>query len=105
MRVLGEAGVPASAVYDTRDLFNDPHLLERDFVKWVEHEGVGRVRILGWPARLSKSHVEIEAAPILGRHTAEVLAQDLGLGTQEAQSLRDRGILGDEGLPPARPSK
>jgi formyl-CoA transferase len=97
MRRLAEAGVPASAVLDTLDLYNDSHLLERGFVKTVEHETMGPIRLLGWPPRLSGSGVELEAAPLLGRHTAEVLRDELALSEQEIAELRARGVIGAEG--------
>ena len=97
MRLLAEAGVPASAVLDTFDLHNDPHLLERGFVRTVEHETMGSIRLLGWPPRLSKSAVEMEAAPLLGRHTAEVLEGELDLTEAEVAELRARGVIGSEG--------
>lgn len=99
MRKLGEAGVPASAVFDTLDLFNDPHLLERGFVNTLEHETLGPIRLLGWPARMSASEVEMKSAPFLGRHTDQVLSEDLGLSGDEIRELRRSGILGDEGAP------
>ena len=98
MRLLAEAGVPASAVLDTLDLHNDPHLLERGFVRTVEHETMGSIRLLGWPPRLSKSAVEMEAAPLLGRHTAAVLeGGQLDLTAAEVAELRARGVIGSEG--------
>jgi formyl-CoA transferase len=96
MQRLGEAGVPCSAVLDTRDLFRDPHLLEREFVHWVEHPTHGRVPLLGWPARMSASRVELEAAPLLGRHTADVIRADLGLGEAEIRALREQGVIPEE---------
>ena len=97
MRLLAEAGVPASAVLDTTDLHNDPHLVARGFVKTVEHETMGPIRLLGWPARLSASDVEMQAAPLLGRHTGEVLMGELGLGESDVADLRARGVVGSEG--------
>jgi len=94
MKRLAGAGVPCSAVLDTRDLFEDPHLLARGFVKTVEHGVRGPVRLLGWPPRMSASQVEIEAAPLLGQHTAEVLSEDLGLDRAEIRALRERGVIG-----------
>ena len=93
MKRLGEAGVPCSAVLDTSDLHSDPHLRARGFVKTVEHAELGPVPLLGWPARLSKSEVEIEAAPLLGQHTAEVVKRDLGLGDGEVRELGDKGVI------------
>ena len=96
MRLLGQKGVPASAVFDTIDLFNDPHLVERGFVKDVPHAKRGSVRLLAWPARMSESSVPIEPAPLLGSHTDEVLRADLGLSPDEIAALRSSGALGNE---------
>ncbi len=96
MKLLGEAGVPASAVLDTVDLFQDPHLQERGFVQTVDHESHGPVPMLGAPMRLSDSHVPIRAAPLLGRHTDSVLADELDLPQSRIDQLRADGVLGAE---------
>ncbi|MDP6377104.1 MAG: CoA transferase [Pseudomonadales bacterium] len=93
MRELAEGGVPASAVLDTRDLFHNAHMNERGFVQTVEHEVHGKVKVLGWPARMSESEVPIVAAPRLGRHSREIVAQDLGLDAAEIDSLIQQGII------------
>jgi len=94
MRILGEASVPCSAVLDTYDLYRDPHLLERGFVKKVEHPELGQAPLLGFPTRMSESSVEISRAPYLGEHGDEVLREDLDLGAAELTALRDAGVLG-----------
>jgi formyl-CoA transferase len=94
MRRLGEAGVPCSAVLDTRDLYRDPHLLARDFIKHVEHPELGEVPLLGFAARMSRSAVELKRAPTVGEHSDEVLRADLGLGDDELGTLRKSGVLG-----------
>ncbi len=93
MRRLGEASVPCSAILDTRDLYRDPHLLERGFVKRVEHPELGEVPLLGFPTRMSESSVEITRAPYLGEHSDQVLSGDLDLGPEELQALRAEGIV------------
>lgn len=94
MKILSEGDVPASAVYDSMDLFKDKHLIERGFIHEVEHETRGTIRLLGWPARLSASKVPITAASTLGKHTTEVIAADLGLSDAEMLELRDQGAFG-----------
>lgn len=96
MHTLCEGGVPASAVFDTTDLFNDPHLAARGFLHKIQHEELGEVPLLGWPARLSESQVPIVAAPLLGKHTVEVLTDDLGIDAAELTRLREAGIVGKE---------
>ena len=70
-------------------------LLERGFVHTIEHEELGPIRLLGWPARMSESHVDIQASPLLGKHTEEVLAEDLGLEEDAIRALREAGAIGD----------
>ena len=94
MRLLAEAGVPASAVLDTSDLYDNPHLLERGFVHEVEHAEVGKVRLLGWAPRLSASQVPLKAAPLLGEHSRQVVGADLGLSDAALDDLVAEGVIG-----------
>ncbi len=98
MTALASAGVPASAVFDTKDLFDDPHLNERGFVKSLQRAGREDVKVLGWPARMSKSSVEVEPAPLLGWHNDEVLVEELGFTPEELDTLRAQGVIGSERL-------
>ena len=93
MRLLCEGGVPASAVLDTKDLYTNPHLVERGFIHELEHPEVGPIRLLGWPARMSESEVPITAAPIHGADTRSVLADDLSLAGDELDKLVAAGII------------
>ena len=45
------------------------------------------------PLRMSASPTNLRAAPLLGQHTAEVLAADLGLTGPELDALRDEGAI------------
>jgi crotonobetainyl-CoA:carnitine CoA-transferase CaiB-like acyl-CoA transferase len=93
MAHLGEAGVPCAAVLDTKDLYDDPHLNERGFVHTLEHPQHGKVRLLGWAPRMSRSSVDLERAPLLGEHTDRVLGRELGLDADELGRLRAAGIV------------
>jgi crotonobetainyl-CoA:carnitine CoA-transferase CaiB-like acyl-CoA transferase len=93
MERAGDAGVPAAAVLDTKELHNDPHLLERGFVQTVDHPIHGEVPLLGFAPHMSASEVAIKAAPLLGEHTNQVLTDELGLEPEEIRSLREAGVL------------
>ncbi len=93
MKELGDAGVPISAVLDTTDLFNDPHLTSRDFIQTVEHAAEGPIDLMRWPPLMSSNKVPLLAAPLLGQHSAEVLAADLGMGDGELDALRAAGVI------------
>ena len=96
MASLAGAGICASHVYETHELFSDPHLQARGFIHDLEHADHGSIRLLGWPARMSKSSVPISAAPLLGEHTDEVISGELGLDEQAIARLRADGAIGRE---------
>jgi formyl-CoA transferase len=93
LRELADAGIAASAIMDTSDLFRDPHLTERGFVQQIEHPVYGDVLLLDKPFRLEKSDVPLRAAPALGADTDEVLSAELGLGPDELAALRSQGVI------------
>ena len=99
MKIVGDAGVPASAVFDTLELYNDPHLNARGFVQTIDHDVFGEKKMLGAPIRMSSGSVKLKAAPSLGRHTDEVLAQDLDLDEEKIKGLREAGVLGTHPMP------
>ena len=93
MTALAEAGVAASAIMDTHDVFHYPHLRARNFVQEVPHPEHGSVLLLDKPFRLTGSDVPLRAAPLLGADTDTVLAADLGLGAEDLAALRNEGII------------
>jgi len=93
MAELGKAGVPCGAVLDTAEILEDPHLNARGQIHTIEHATRGRVRLPGCPVRLSASPAPTTPPPLAGQHTAEVLAELLGLSTDEIADLRARGVV------------
>lgn len=73
---LQEAGIPAAPVLTHDQLFTHPQTLAREMVVEVEHEKAGRTRTLGVPIKMSETPGAVRyAAPVLGQHTDEVLAE------------------------------
>ena len=101
METLAGAGVPCSAVYDTADIFNDRHLNARNQIRTYTHPTVGEVTMQAPPIHLSDSDVELVPAPLLGQHSFEILAQELGMSTGDLSALAEKRIVG---APPAAPS-
>ena len=54
MRIIGEAGVPAGAVFDTLELMNDPSLAERGIMQTIEHPTTGKVQDAGLAGALRR---------------------------------------------------
>lgn len=96
METLAAAGVPCSAVYDTADILEDRHLNARNMIRTIHHPQAGDFQLLAPPVHLSDSEVDLVRAPLLGEHTAEVIARELGLANDDIRALGDRGVLGLE---------
>jgi formyl-CoA transferase len=93
MRILCEGGVAASAVYDTMEVMNDPHLRARGFIETVEHPAQGAVTLMNSPLRMSESQVPLRPAPLLGADTDDILGVELGLTAAELSDLRACGAI------------
>src|SRR5438876_668630 len=77
-----------------QEVVADPHLNARGQVHTIEHATRGRFRLPGCPVRLSASEAPTTPAPLAGEHTAQVLAEVLGLSADEVSKLRVEGVLG-----------
>ena len=95
MTRLGQAGVPVSAVFDTTEVFNDPHLNARNFFTTLDHPTKGELLVMNSPIRMSESEVPMARAPLVGEHTREVLAAELGLSQGDIDELIDKGAAAD----------
>jgi crotonobetainyl-CoA:carnitine CoA-transferase CaiB-like acyl-CoA transferase len=99
VRELQKAGVPCSLLQTYDQVFNDPHLLARNYFVDAPHAKVGAVRQLGSPMRFSETPVQIKrAGPLLGEDTNDVL-RELGLGPQQIAELVEQGVVVDACVP------
>ena len=78
----------------TQDLYTNQHLVERGFVHEVNHPVHGKIKLLGWPVKMSESNVPLIPAPQLGEHTSEVLSAELGLTDEEVERLVQSSVVG-----------
>ncbi len=89
---LEAADIPCGPINFVDEALNDPHLLARGFIVALEHP-VGTVKSVGNPIHLSATPVTYRRPPpLLGQHTAEVLA-DLGYSSGEVARLRQVGAV------------
>jgi formyl-CoA transferase len=87
MRILGEAGVPAGAVFDTMELYNDPVLRKQDVFVTLPHPVRGEFTMPGCPVRMSDSPNAPVAAPLLGSNNADVYGNLLGYSEEKIAEL------------------
>lgn len=94
---LEAEGVPSGPVYDLAQVYADPHVQAREMVVTRPHPTAGDVRMIGVPVKLSRTPGGVyRAAPRLGEHTAEVLAE-LGLPAGKIAALETAGVTAPRG--------
>ena len=98
MRALQDAGVPCGAVLDGREMLFDPHLRARSFFQAQEHHpstGIPPLPYSGPPWRMSETPLPPpQAAPLLGQHNRETLADLLGRTEAQMRRLEDNAVIG-----------
>ena len=91
--MLEKAGVLCAPVNHSRDLFEDPHIIANDFVSVHDSIDLGELKQRGIVIKLSKTPgIAERAAPGLGQHTEEVIAE-LGYTSEQIQDLKKRRII------------
>lgn len=91
---LEDAGVPAAPIWDIARVAASEHAAHRGLVQSVEHPVAGTVGVVPQPVHFSAAARSTDlAAPTLGQHTDEILADDLGLSAQEIADLRASGVV------------
>ncbi|MBX5468154.1 MAG: CoA transferase [Firmicutes bacterium] len=92
MRILGAAGVPAGAVFDTLEISHDAALRRRGMIAEVEHPQRGRYTVPGFPIQIDGVRVELTPSPLVGEHNQAVWGK-MGLETGELRRLAAQGII------------
>jgi crotonobetainyl-CoA:carnitine CoA-transferase CaiB-like acyl-CoA transferase len=93
MRVLGGAGVPAGAIFDTMELTEEADFERRGIMQTMEHPIAGPFKMPGWPVRLGGRTPDVKPSPLLGQHTSEVLSEWLGLHADQIDQLGKDKII------------
>jgi crotonobetainyl-CoA:carnitine CoA-transferase CaiB-like acyl-CoA transferase len=93
MKLIGAAGVPAGAVFDTLELMNDPSFAQRGIMQTIDHPTTGKVKMPSWPVRFDGTPPKVKPSPQLGQHVDDVLGSWLGMGVKDLAALREEGIV------------
>ncbi|MBI3953853.1 MAG: CoA transferase [Chloroflexi bacterium] len=100
MRILQGHGVPAAAVLDNREVYEDPHFVSRGFFQPVVHPDLPPIPLPGVVWKMSETPGGIHRyPPRLGEHNALVLKEILGLTAAAYRELEAEQYIGDTPLP------
>jgi crotonobetainyl-CoA:carnitine CoA-transferase CaiB-like acyl-CoA transferase len=93
LRMLEEAGVPATPVNRVDQVLNDPQTAARAMVERVVHPRLGEIPVVGTPVKFSRMRPGVRRpAPLQGEHTDEVLAE-LGYSPEAVAELRAHKVI------------
>ena len=91
---LRAVGVPCGPINTVAEALTDPHTLARDMVRTVKHPKTGDLKMVGIPFRMNGTPPSIRRAPpLLGQHTDEVLAGELGMSAERIAQLRAENVI------------
>lgn len=90
---LDGAGVPAGAINNVPEVFEDPQVKHREMLKSVPHPSGVMVPQVGTPMRFSDAQLKTcDAPPLLGQHSDDIL-QTLGYDAATIAALRTSGAI------------
>jgi len=93
LQKLEAAGVPCAPVLEVQELLDDPQVTARGIFFDMDYPGAGKVKLANMPARPSGiEQVKNVRAPLLGEHTAEILAE-LGYDSAGIDALEQKGVI------------
>ena len=91
---LRGVGVPCGAVNGVKAALADPQSVARNMVIEMAHPTAGMLQTLGFPVKLGGTPLSArQPPPLLGEHSANVLATELGMDETLIAKLRADGII------------
>lgn len=93
LKMLEEAGVPATPVNTVEQVLNDVQMPSRSVIRRMKHPKLGEIPVVGMPVKFSKMEPGIRRhAPSRGEHTDEVLGE-FGYSAAQIADLRARKVV------------
>jgi CoA:oxalate CoA-transferase len=91
---LAAAGVPIAIVRGVDEVVKDAHLIERQFLQWVDHPTLGEIPLPHSPLRFHGSTLrQLDLFHSVGEDNETVYGEFLNLSPSEIEVLRERGVV------------
>jgi len=87
-------GVPCGKINSVAEALDDPHTAAREMIATAEHPTIGALKMLGIPFKFSDTACAVRRPPpLLGEHSEEILAAELGLDATAIGALRRDKVI------------
>jgi formyl-CoA transferase len=93
MAICNPLDIPVGPILSMKELSEEPSLRKTGTVVEVDHPERGPYLSVGCPVKLSNTEVVVERSPLLGEHSAEILAEVLGYDEAEIAALQESGVV------------
>jgi succinate---hydroxymethylglutarate CoA-transferase len=91
---LKAAGIPCGRINSVAQAFEEPQTVARSMIESAEHPAAGALRMIGIPFKFAGTPASVRRAPpVLGQHTDEILAQELGMDAGAIAALRAERVI------------
>lgn len=92
---LLEKGIPASPIYNVKQVSEDPHIAgAREMFVEADYPGMGKIKVTNSHIKMSATKTGFRTpAPALGQHNSEIYKEWLGLEEEALAKLKDKGII------------
>jgi crotonobetainyl-CoA:carnitine CoA-transferase CaiB-like acyl-CoA transferase len=93
LKVLEDAGVPATPVNTVQQVMEDAQTAARSMIARVVHPRLGEIPVVGTPVKFSRMNAGVRrAAPQQGQHTDEILAE-YAYSPADIAALRAKNVV------------
>jgi len=93
MDICNGVDIPVGPILSMKEIAEEPSLRKTGTVVEVDHPKRGKYLTVGNPVKMSDSITEVKRAPLLGEHTEEILAKELGYGATEIADIKASGAI------------
>ncbi|MCX6006886.1 MAG: CaiB/BaiF CoA-transferase family protein [Chloroflexi bacterium] len=92
--LMKDKNIPVGKVYSVAEAFSDPQMKHRHMLEEIDLPDGSKEKAVGVAIKLSDTPGGIKSpAPVLGKHTKQVL-KDLGYSSKQIEDLLQQGIIG-----------
>ena len=95
MDICNPQDIPVGPILSMKEIAEDEGLRATGTIVEVDHPERGPYLTVGCPIKMSDSEVTVERSPLLGEHTAEILADVLGYQGEDLARVVESGAVGE----------